>query len=154
MALMNWQAITRSDSIRNPCTVNSKKCTQGPRFVVLLRFGSYGYPYHDDVIKWNPRYCPLARGIHRSLLNSPHKGQWRGALMFSLISAWINAWVNNRETGDLRRYRAHYDVSVMTNQIMTKAYAYFTEYTSCSGNGRYSSKSFLIYPSIYTLIIL
>ena len=40
---------------------------------------------HDDVIKWKhfPRYCPIVRGIHRSPVNSPHKGQWRGALMFS-----------------------------------------------------------------------
>ena len=44
---------------------------------------------------------------------SPHKGQSSGALMFSLISVWINGWVNNREAGDLRRYRAHYDVTVM-----------------------------------------
>ena len=43
-------------------------------------------------------------------VSSPHKGQWRGALMFSLSCVWINGWVNNRETGDLRRYRAHYDV--------------------------------------------
>ena len=39
--------------------------------------------------------------------------RWRWALIFSLICVWINGWVNNRETGDLRRYRAHYDVSVM-----------------------------------------
>ena len=45
-------------------------------------------------------------------VNSPHKGQWRGALMFSLICVWINGWVNNREAGDLRRYRAYYDVIV------------------------------------------
>ena len=45
--------------------------------------------------------------------NSPHKGQWRGALMFSLICVLINGWVNNRQAGDLRRYRAHYDASVM-----------------------------------------
>ena len=43
----------------------------------------------------------------------PHKGQWRGALMFSLIYAGINHWVNNNEAGDLRRYRAHNDVIVM-----------------------------------------
>ena len=36
-----------------------------------------------------------------------------GALMFSLICAWINRWVNNREVGDLRRHRIHYDVTVM-----------------------------------------
>ena len=46
-------------------------------------------------------------------VNSPHKGQWRGALLFSLIYAWINDWVNNREAGDLRRQRDHYDVIVM-----------------------------------------
>ena len=81
------------------------------------------YLHHDntcpvsacDVIKWKyfPRYWPLVRGIHRSPGNSPHKGQWRGALMFSLICAWINGWVNNREAGDLRRHRAHCDVTVM-----------------------------------------
>ena len=42
-----------------------------------------------------------------------HKGQRRGALMFALICVWINGWVNNREAGDLSRYRAHYDVTVM-----------------------------------------
>ena len=42
-------------------------------------------------------------------------GQWRGALMFSLICVWINDWVNNREAGDLRRYRAHYDVIVLNS---------------------------------------
>ena len=70
---------------------------------------------HDDVIKWKhlPRYWPFVRGIHRSPVNSPHKGQWRGALMFSLICVWINSWINNRKAGDLRRYRAHYDVTVM-----------------------------------------
>ena len=48
-----------------------------------------------------------------SPVNSPHKGQWRGALMFSLICVWINVWINNRKAGDLRRYHAHYDVIVM-----------------------------------------
>ena len=46
-------------------------------------------------------------------VNSPHKGPWREALMFSLVYACINGWVNNREAGDLRRHRAHYDVIVM-----------------------------------------
>ena len=71
--------------------------------------------HHDDVIKWIhfPRYLPFVWGIHRSPVNSPHKGQWRGALMFSLISARANDWINNRNAGDLRRHRAHYDVNVM-----------------------------------------
>ena len=71
--------------------------------------------YHDDVIKWKhfPRYWPFVRGIHRPPVNSLPKGQWRGVLMFSLICVWINGSVNNREAGDLRRYRAHYDVTVV-----------------------------------------
>ena len=50
-------------------------------------------------------------------VNSPHKGQLRGALMFSLISAWINGWVNNLKAGDLRRNPTHYDVIVMNSII-------------------------------------
>ena len=70
---------------------------------------------HDDVIKWKhfPRYWPFVRGIHRPPVNSPHKGQWRGALIFSLICAWINDWVNNRKTGDLRRHSSHCEVIVI-----------------------------------------
>ena len=43
----------------------------------------------------------------------PRKGQWRGALLFSLIYAWTNDWENKQRAGDLRRRRAHYDVIVM-----------------------------------------
>ena len=47
---------------------------------------------HDDAIKWRhfPRYWPF-------VLNSPHKGQWRGTLMFYLICAWTNRWVYNQD---------------------------------------------------------
>ena len=55
----------------------------------------------------------LAICAGNSPVNFPHKGQWRGAFMFPLICVWINRWVNNCEAGDLRRYRAHYDVIVM-----------------------------------------
>ena len=81
----------------------------------ISRQGRPQYKFNDDVIKWKhfPRYWPFVRGIHRSPVNSTHKGQWRGALMFSSICAWINAWVNNRKTGDSRHHRAHYDVIVM-----------------------------------------
>ena len=63
-------------------------------------------------------YWPFVRGIRRSPVNFPHKGQWRGALMFSLICAWINRWVNKREAGDLRRYLAHYDVTLMNIHVI------------------------------------
>ena len=56
-----------------------------------------------------PRYWPFVRGIHRSSVNSPLKGQWRGALMFPFICGWAN----NLEVGDLRRHRANYDITVM-----------------------------------------
>ena len=64
-------------------------------------------------MKQLPHYWPFVRGIHRSLVNSPHKGQWREALMFSLIWAWTNGWVNNRNAGDLRRHCAYHDVTIM-----------------------------------------
>ena len=71
-----------------------------------------GSMLHDDVIKCKhlPRYWPFVQGIHRSPMNSPHKGQWRGA---SLICTWLNGWVNNGEAGNLRSHRAYYDVTVM-----------------------------------------
>ena len=53
--------------------------------------------------------CPL----YGEFTRPPHKGQWRGVLMFSLICTWINRWVNTREAGDLRRHRAHFEVIVM-----------------------------------------
>ena len=58
----------------------------------------------------------FVRGIHRWPVNSPHKGQWRGALMFYLICAWINDRVNNRQADDLWQHCIHYDVIVMTTQ--------------------------------------
>ena len=69
--------------------------------------------------EWTRFICTWCR--HRMETFSPllefpaHKGQWRGALMFSLICAWINGWVNTREAGDIRRHRTHYDVIVMNS---------------------------------------
>ena len=88
---------------------------------------------HDDVIKWKhfPRYWPFVRGIHRSPVNSPHKGQWRGALMFSLICAWMNDWVNNREAVNLRPHRAHHDVTVMLSKFLYVSLYIMTNYLQC-----------------------
>ena len=58
------------------------------------------------------------RGIHRSLVNTPHADQWRLALMFSVICAWTNGWANNQNAGDLRRHCTHYDVTVMWCRIV------------------------------------
>ena len=77
-------------------------------------FHIHGYTetdVHDDVIKWKHflSYWLFVRGIHWSPVNSPHKGQWSSALMFSLICAWIN----HQGTSDLRCSHAHYGVTVM-----------------------------------------
>ena len=66
-----------------------------------------------------PSHWPFVRGIHLLPVNSPHNGQWREALVFSLIHAWTNGWVNNHAAGDLRRHCAHYDVTVLIESIKT-----------------------------------
>ena len=48
----------------------------------------------------------------------PHKGHWRETLIFPRICAWANGWINNRDAGELKRHRAHYDVTVLVQQIM------------------------------------
>ena len=96
--------------------------------------------WHEDFIKWKhfPRYWPFVRGIHRSPVNSPHKSQWQGALMFFFISVWINGWVNNREVSDLRRHHAHYNVNVMECWHQCCSGAHFTNnfpsQFKCDGN--------------------
>ena len=60
----------------------------------------------------------FVRGIHRSPVNSPHKGQWHRALMFSLVCARTNGWLHHRDAGDLRRHYAHYDVTLMYHFIL------------------------------------
>ena len=103
---------------------------------------------HDDVVKWKhfPRYWPFVQGIHRSPVNSPHKGQWRRALMISLICVWINGWVNNPEVGDLRCYLAHFDFTVMlkANTVHCNQYALILHFgTVCYGS---------ILPTPYSII--
>ena len=99
-----WRVWVKStDSKPQQDTTQSKLCAK------------YFFSVHDDVMKWKyfPRYWPFVREIHRSPVNFPHKGQWRGALMFTLICDRMNGWVNNHEAGDSRRYLAHCDVIVM-----------------------------------------
>ena len=73
------------------------------------------FMYHEEVITWKhfPRYWPFVSGIHRTPVDSPHKGQWRGSLTFSVICASTN----NRGAGNLRRNRAHYDATVMRRAL-------------------------------------
>ena len=108
--------------LRYPNLVSLLRVIPTINMLVICRLYVFSYSVsihwfacHDDVIKWKhfPRNWPFVREIHRSPVNFQHKGQWRGALMFSLIYAWINDWVNNREAGDLRRQHGYYDVIVM-----------------------------------------
>ena len=123
-------------------------------FLVCTAPGQY-WDCHDDVIKWKhfPRYWPFVRGIHRSPVNSPHKGQWRGALMFSLICVWINGWVNTREAGDLRRYRVHYDVTVMAPVLLKQhcRITFSTESTQNNNNiikNKYNEITCILYEGV------
>ena len=73
-----------------------------------------GAKFHDDVIICKYfRITGLWVGYSPVTGEFPSKGQWRGALMFPLINAWTNGWTNNRDAGNLRRHRVHYDVTVM-----------------------------------------
>ena len=73
-------------------------------------------PYKGKVMMTSSNGNIFRVAGHLWPVNSPHKGQWRGALVLSLICAWIKGWVNNGEAGDLRCYRAHYDVTVIDVQ--------------------------------------
>ena len=59
---------------------------------------------NENIFRW-----PFVRAIHWSPATSPHKGQWRGVLVFSFICAWTNGWASHRDPDKLRRHRAHYD---------------------------------------------
>ena len=59
------------------------------------------------------RHWPFVMGIHRSPVDSPHKGQCHGTAISSLIRAWTNGWANTRDAGDWRRHQAYYDVTVV-----------------------------------------
>ena len=74
-------------------------------------------------------------GIHRWPGSYPHKGQWHGASMFSLIYARIKGWTNNRDACDLIRHRAHYDVTLIEKVFCNIAY---TKTYHCSVSGRYN----------------
>ena len=92
-----------------------------------LSITRHQWPWWRHQMETFSAWLALYAGNSPVPVNSPHKGQWRGALMFSLICVWINGCVNNREAGDLRRNRGHYDVIVMlrkaANVIFVKLYS-------------------------------
>ena len=65
------------------------------------------WPYWEFAVAWwrHPMgtfsaLLTICAGNSPVTVEFPHKGQWRGALMFSFICTWINSWVNNPEAGD------------------------------------------------------
>ena len=75
----------------------------------LTQITSLDCTHHDDVIKWKnfPPYWPFVREIYRS--QEIPRTRTGDAERFYLTFVWAN----NRDVGDLRRHRAHYDVTVM-----------------------------------------
>ena len=103
--------ITQTMSIIYPCTTEvatEVATTIGPDAEVSDRCLIIMTSSNGNIFRVTGHLCGL------SPVNSQHKGQWRGALIFSLIWVWINGWINTRDAGDLRRYHSHYDVIVMS----------------------------------------
>ena len=114
-----WRAIVgvpcSSHRRWSACLRYNRSRSHDPEWKKKMRHG------HDDVIKWKhfPCYWPFVRGIHRSPVTGefPTQRAVTRSLMFSLICAWDDSWANNGDAGDLRRYRAHYDVIVMVEKF-------------------------------------
>ena len=70
---------------------------------------------NGDIFRVTGPLCGEFTG-HRWISHT--KGQWHGALMFSLIVAWTKGWVNNRNASDLKRHHTHYDVTVMFSFVV------------------------------------
>ena len=66
---------------------------------------------------------------HWWLVDSPHKGHWHCALMFSLICAWTNSLANKRDSSDLRHHHIHYDVTVMVKYNVVIGYVVIVDFT-------------------------
>ena len=54
-----------------------------------------------------PRHWPYVVKSIGHRLSPVWNGQWREALMFSLMCIWTNCWANSWVAGDLRRHGAH-----------------------------------------------
>ena len=108
--------------VLNPCTITLKCFVHTPvpvgSIAVITCITADYFPltsWWPGVIKWKHflSYWPFVRGIHWSPMDSPNKGQWRGALMFSFMCAWSNGWANSPDARDLRRHGVHCDITVM-----------------------------------------
>ena len=105
--LNNWTALTMANWLKQVNTLiwglisktsDNLHTTFWNVFSCNTSFDLHFQTAHDDVIQWKhfPCYWPFVRGIHRSPVNSLHKGHWHRALTFSLICDWTNGWVNTK----------------------------------------------------------
>ena len=85
----------------------------------LTPFGPWKRHYYDNIMPWKffPRYWLFCRGIHRSPVDSTHKGPVTRVLIFSVTSAYTNGWMNHRVAGGLRHYN-NCDVIVMIHRFL------------------------------------
>ena len=90
------------------------------RYVTWIRF-----------MKYFPRHSPLCEGNPRITDDSPHKGQWCVAMMFSLMCVWTKVCANSRDAGDFRSQGTHCDVIVMWNAINPGPY--LIDHADCVG---------------------
>ena len=95
-----------------------------------IRFGKIPYPAPCLFFGTEAWWRHQMETFSALLAFFAHKGQWRGALIFSLIYAWTSSWAYNGDTGDLRRHCAHYDVIVMAS-AMNRCPALILQANSC-----------------------
>ena len=99
-------------------------CFVGSSLIILLTdAANFRFNFNMECHPHNKSVIPMMTSSNGNIfrvtgplwaVDSPHKGQWRGALlMYSLICGWPNGWANNRDACDLIRHHAHYDVVVM-----------------------------------------
>ena len=93
-----------------------------------------------------PRHWPFVKGIHWTPLDSPHKIQWCGALMYYLVYAWTNGWAKNRDAGDLRRHHTHYDVTKMTPYITDRVWGHGDDSQMKFFHQQFSLRNYVPFP--------
>ena len=81
------------------------------------KLNSEPYRFHGADVAWWRHQMSFSALLAHCEGNPPFTGrlpfQRRWALVFSLICVWTNGWANNRDAGDMRRHRAHSDVTVI-----------------------------------------
>ena len=89
---------------------STRKASQYLEFIEKTHYNGFSWWRHQ--METFSALLALCAGNSSVTGELPTQGQWRGALKFSLICAWIHGWVNNREAGNLVKCRkAHYNGS-------------------------------------------